>query len=202
MVHLSMFKIVVITPETGHPHESHVLEILVKEYGCMIHIRKPSYDKESYTKYLQNHNHLLDHFVLHEHHSLAKEFQVKGIHLKEKDRNHAKWMYEGINVVSTSIHTIEDTARLQHPFEYFFYSPLFESISKEGYGTNKTYEVLKETVFELKKRTSIPIIGLGGIQENNIVLVQESGFDGAALLGAVWEQDNPLKSFERIASTI
>lgn len=200
MVHLSMFKIVVITPETGHPNESHILEFLVKEYGCQIHVRKPNFDKESYKKYLHNHNHLLAHFVLHEHHSLAKEFQVKGIHLKERDRNQAELTFEGINVVSTSIHTIEDTAFLKHPFKYIFYSPLFESISKVNYGTHKTYESLVESVFELKKNTSIPIIGLGGIDEDNIGLVKKSGFDGAGLLGAVWGAKDPVSTIKLLFS--
>jgi thiamine-phosphate pyrophosphorylase len=196
MVHLSMFKIVVITPETEHPNESHILEILVKEYGCQIHVRKPTLDKEGYKEYLQNHNHLLSHFVLHHHHSLAKEFHVKGIHLKERDRKSPDSTFKGLNIVSTSIHSIEDSKSLIHPFDYIFYSPLFESISKENYGTHKTYEALCETVFELKKNTAISIMGLGGIKEENIGLVKQSGFDGAGLLGAVWLSNDPVKAFE------
>jgi len=196
MVHLSMFKIVVITPETDHPTESQMLNILVKEYGCIIHVRKPNFDTERYKKYLQNNNHLLSHFVLHEHHYLSKEFQVKGIHLKKRDRKSPDSTFKGLNIVSTSIHSIEESKTLMHPFEYIFYSPLFESISKQNYGTPKTYEVLSETVFELQKNTLIPIMGLGGINEENIELVKKSGFNGAALLGAVWLSKEPIKTFE------
>ncbi|WP_299247533.1 thiamine phosphate synthase [uncultured Cytophaga sp.] len=195
-----MFKIVVITPETGHPDESHILEFLVKEYGCQIHIRKPNFDKESYKKYLQNHNRLLSHFVLHEHHSLAKEFQVKGIHLKERDRKGSNLSFNELNIVSTSIHSIKDAAHLKHSFEYIFYSPLFESISKQSYGSNKTYEELTESVFELKKNTSIPIMGLGGIDEENIELVKKSGFDGAGLLGSVWGARDPVATIKLLFS--
>jgi thiamine-phosphate pyrophosphorylase len=202
MVHLSMFKIVLITPEKNHPRESQILDILVQEYGCIIHVRKPNLDQESYKKYLQNHNHLLSHFVLHDHHSLSKEFQVKGIHLKELDRKNPVSTFKELNIVSTSIHSIEDAKGLMHPFEYIFYSPLFESISKVNYGTRKTYEALCETVFELKKNTSIPFFGLGGINEENIEWVKRSGFNGAALLGTIWGAKNPVLNFESILSNI
>jgi thiamine-phosphate pyrophosphorylase len=200
MVHLSMFKIVVITPETDHPNESQILNILVKEYACIIHVRKPNFDQESYKKYLQNHNHLLSHFVLHDHHSLSKEFEVKGVHLRERDRKSPDSTFKGLNIVSTSIHSIEESKALMHPFEYIFYSPLFESISKQNYGTPKTYEALCESVFELKKNTTIPIIGLGGIKEENIGLVKQSGFNGAGLLGTIWSSMNPEATIKRLFS--
>ena len=197
-----MFNIIVITPETNHPHEADILHTLVLDYNCTIHIRKPNFNLAEYETYLQKYNQLLPHFVLHEHHSLEKYFPVKGIHLKESDRKSVKEIPKDVKVISTSLHTIHDVKNILHEFEYFFYSPLFESISKQNYGFNNTYEVLKETVLELKKTTSIPIIGLGGIHEENIVLVKKSGFDGAAVLGAVWEQSDPVAAFGRIASMV
>jgi len=197
-----MFNIIVITPETNHPHEADILHTLVIDYNCTIHIRKPNFNLAEYETYLQKYNQLLPHFVLHEHHSLEKYFPVKGIHLKESDRKSVKEIPKDVKVISTSLHTIHDVKNILHEFEYFFYSPLFESISKQNYGFNNTYEVLKETVLELKKTTSIPIIGLGGIHEENIVFVKKSGFDGAAVLGAVWEQSDPVAAFGRIASMV
>lgn len=197
-----MFNIIVITPEIDHLLESEIFSALVSDYSCTIHIRKPHFDIDEYKKYLLNNNKLISHFVLHEHHSLAKQFPVKGIHLKEKDRNQVTDYPTDIKIISTSLHIVEDANELKYPFEYIFYSPLFESISKQQYGSNKTYEALTETVLELKKRTSIPIIGLGGINEKNIAMVKKSGFDGAALLGAIWQSKDPIKAFEEIAAKI
>lgn len=202
IVHLFMFTIIVITPETTHTHEAEILSALVSDYNCTIHIRKPGFSLDAYRTYLHQYNQLLPHFVLHEHHSLAKEFPVKGIHLKESDRRSIKETPTDVKVISTSLHHISDAENLNHEFEYIFYSPLFESISKQNYGSNQTYEALSKTIFELKKRTSIPIIGLGGINEENIALVKECGFDGAAVLGAVWLSDDPIESFRKIASLV
>ena len=148
-----MFAIIVITPETTHQNEVELLHSLVKEYNCTIHIRKPNFSLEEYREYLQSLNQLLPHFVLHEHHSLAKVFPVKGVHLKERDRNNGHTKDSNVKVISTSLHKIEDAANLVFPFEYVFYSPLFKSISKENYGINTSEKNLAETITEIPADT-------------------------------------------------
>lgn len=197
-----MFNIVVITPEINHPLEAQILSALVLDHDCIIHIRKPHFGINEYKEYLLKNDKLTTQFVLHEHHSLAKEFPVKGIHLKEKDKNQVTDYPINIKIISTSLHVVEDANKLKYPFEYVFFSPLFESISKQNYGSNTTQEMLKETVLGLKHNTKIPIIGLGGINKENIVWVKNSRFDGAAILGAIWQSEDPLKTFEEIASKV
>ena len=48
----------------------------------------------------------------------------------------------------------------------------------------------------------MPIIGLGGINEENIAMVKKSGFDGVALLGAIWESENPIAAFGKIHAQV
>jgi thiamine-phosphate pyrophosphorylase len=195
-----MFAIIVITPEINHPKEVAILNALVRDYHCTIHIRKPQFDIDSYKQYLEAIKNILPNCVLHEHHSLEKEFAVKGIHLKERDRNNPNTIDSNTKIISTSIHSIEDARKLSHPFEYIFYSPLFESISKNHYGSNSSIETLQNNRIALKKITAIPIIGLGGIHAGNIARVKECGFDGAAVLGAVWESEDPIVAFEKVIS--
>ncbi len=197
-----MFKLIVFTPEGNHPHEVTILHALVRAYNITIHVRKPDFTKDAYRSYLAGYASILSHMVLHEHHGLAKEFAVKGIHLKERDRNTVKEIDPDVKVISTSLHNIADAANLSIPFEYIFFSPLFKSISKENYGTNNTSATLSQAASDLKSKTSIPIIGLGGINEENIALVKSSEFDGAALLGAVWEQSDPIAAFDKIIAQI
>jgi thiamine-phosphate pyrophosphorylase len=193
-----MFNIIVITPETNHPHEEQILDALIRVYGITIHLRKPDFTEEQYRAYLNHYRSMLSHIVLHEHHTLAKEFSVKGIHLKESDRKSVTEIQKDVKIISTSLHNIKDAKNLSHAFEYIFYSPLFKSISKKNYGTNSNEHQLSSTITELKKHTDIPAIGLGGINEENIVLVKNSGFDGAALLGTIWESEDPIAAFEKI----
>jgi thiamine-phosphate pyrophosphorylase len=193
-----MFNIILFTPEQNHPHENNILHALVRAYNITIHVRKPDFTEEAYRLYLSDYASIHQHMVLHEHHHLAKEFSVKGIHLKERDRNPVKEIDQDVKVISTSIHHIKDAATLSGPLEYLFFSPLFKSISKENYGTNNTSETLAQIASDLKIKTAIPVIGLGGINEDNIALVKNCGFDGAALLGGIWKQSDPIAAFDKI----
>lgn len=40
------------------------------------------------------------------------------------------------------------------------------------------------------------MVALGGIDSNNIQKTLENGFDDAALLGTIWNNENPLKEFK------
>lgn len=197
-----MFNVIVFTPEENHPHEAVILHALVRAYNITIHVRKPDFTEEAYRAYLTDYASILSHMVLHEHHGLAKSFSVKGIHLKERDRNAVKKIDPDVKVISTSLHNTSDAAHLSIPFEYIFFSPLFKSISKENYGTNNNTATLSQVASDLKNKTSMPVIGLGGINEENIAWVKSCGFDGAAVLGAVWESEEPLEAFAKIAKAI
>jgi len=72
-----------------------------------------------------------------------------------------------------------------------FLSPVFPSISKAGYGVNNT--VLNE--LKQKNNPLIQLIGLGGIHPENCRKVLENGADGIALLGSIWQSNNPLNTF-------
>ena len=64
-------------------------------------------------------------------------------------------------------------------------SPVFDSISKQGYKANFNKEELKKF---LKKERKIKIMGLGGVTEDNYSELINLGFDGGAFLGSVWKQ--------------
>ena len=198
-----MFSLTLITPEQSHAHEHAVLTELMQGLGLTVHVRKPLWSAEQYTHYLQAFpEHVLKHLVLHEQHELVETFPVKGIHLKEKDRVHPLSAALTSRLVSTSVHSAEEASALTQSFDYLFFSPVFTSISKEGYGRIHSMEELSFLRAELKKRTTIPVMALGGIHEGNVREVKKSGFDGAALLGAVWQSTDPVQAFEKIRSAI
>ncbi|GAB3828156.1 hypothetical protein GCM10028895_41300 [Pontibacter rugosus] len=47
-------------------------------------------------------------------------------------------------------------------------------------------------------QAKLPLIALGGVTAEKLPLVQEMGFKGAAVLGAVWEQPNPVEAFKEL----
>ncbi|MEO8759791.1 MAG: thiamine phosphate synthase [Bacteroidia bacterium] len=133
---------------------------------------------------------------MHSHYKLAKEFDLKGIHLTEKERK-SKRINSTLKIISTSFHSTTEILKNRRKYEYVFLSPVFDSISKQGYKSNFSLEELK---FFLKRKKNI--IALGGINAENIESVKQKGFAGAAILGSIWETKNPAKSYNELALKI
>lgn len=92
---------------------------------------------------------------------------------------------------SASCHTILEVN--QSKKEYVFLSPVFDSISKPGYLSNFS---LNELEVQLK---SVPtrVYALGGVSDENIRLLKNVGFAGAAVKGFIWDRgSSPVKQFE------
>lgn len=70
-------------------------------------------------------------------------------------------------------------------FSYMFLSPIFDSISKEGYRSAFPMEVIRSAAEDglIDRR----VFALGGVCASNIAETQAAGFGGAAVLGAMWK---------------
>ena len=77
--------------------------------------------------------------------------------------------------------------------DYVFLSPIFDSISKEGYTSAFTSESIREAAEKgiIDKR----VIALGGVDENNLLQVKDFGFGGAAILGGLWNKFDPASDY-------
>jgi hypothetical protein len=103
---------------------------------------------------------------------------------------------EGI-AVSTSVHSWEEAKQLPDGLAYAFLSPLFDSISKPGYRANTA----------LKQRPAGPysckVIGMGGVGEDTIAELVRHGWDGAAILGWIWEEPREaVNRFSRVKKIV
>jgi thiamine-phosphate pyrophosphorylase len=134
---------------------------------------------------------------LHQHHELNEKFSIGGIHYtvekrKEKDeRTLSNYKAAGFTL-STSVHSLEEYHELSGSFDYCFFGPVFNSISKKNYDS-----VIKDD-FRLNKNKEVELIAIGGINEDNIEKTEKMGFSGVALLGAIWMNENPLEKYLQI----
>lgn len=122
-------------------------------------------------------------------------------HLKEADR---RQLPADTTFFSTSIHALGDWPALAGQAELVFYSPVFPSISKPGYGpVNSLDQVAKEIAAIRQQHDRLPrLIGLGGVNADNVSLLQQAGFDGAALLGALWQTPDAIRAFETVKEAL
>jgi len=191
--------IIVITPEEFVKNEIEIINELFQEGLDLLHIRKPFINSEEMEDFIQKID-LKFHaqLVLHSNYNLAENFKISRLHFKEIDRQNDLYKSFTNKTISTSVHNIETFNQLDTDWEYSFISPVFPSISKKGYGENSTI------LNDIKKRThsNVKLIALGGINEKNIDKTFKSKIDGVALLGAIWENDEPLNIFRKCRKNV
>ena len=117
------------------------------------------------------------------HFELAEAYGAHGIHL---NRRHPLPPAHYTGSISCSCHTLQEVVERKAECSYLFLSPIFDSISKEGYGSGFTPQVLQEA----KQQGVIDqqVVALGGVSLTKIAQLKEWGFGGVALLGAIWQQ--------------
>ncbi|SMP02310.1 thiamine phosphate synthase [Chryseobacterium profundimaris] len=186
--------IIVITPEEIVQNETEIINELFQEGLDLLHIRKPFMNLEEMKNFIQKINSEFHHrLVLHSHYDLAESYNISRHHFREIDRHNELYKSLTDKTISTSVHDIETFNELSENWEYAFIGPVFPSISKKGYG--KDSEILND----IKKRDNqnAKLIALGGIHENKINEVLNSNVDGVALLGAIWENNQPVEIFKK-----
>jgi len=192
--------ILVITPELIVPNETDSINQMFQEGLNLLHIRKPWISRNEMIEFItQIDEPFHSKLVLHTHYDVGKEYHISRFHFRETDRQEE--MYKSFvkeNTISTSVHDITIYNTLDKEWEYAFISPFFPSISKKGYGTDST---IKEEI-QHRNNPDVKLIALGGIDQDNISEVFESDIDGVALLGAIWESEEPLKVFKKCRNVL
>ncbi len=189
---------IVISNPTFIKNEISTINPLFENGMELFHIRKPDFSIAEMKAFLSEIKSDYRHnLVLHSHHQLAVEFGIHRIHFKEKKRNemseeNLKKKKERGFTLSTSIHKMADFEKLSAVFDYAFFGPVFESISKSNYISDIDFEK------ELKQRNNnkTALIAVGGITSERIKIALKYGFDDIALLGTIWNSNNPIENYK------
>lgn len=164
-------------------HEALAIEALLKAGMDYVHVRKPGYASEEVRALL---NAVPDasrpSLSVHYHHHAAQQSGVGGLH---RTKGYAVTGGKGCRVTA-SCHSVAEVQALSGAdCQYVFLSPVYDSISKKGYASSFSKTVLCD--FLSCRATDMPaVVALGGITKDNVAEVRQMGFDGAAILGALW----------------
>lgn len=177
-------KWIVITAPEFIEGEAEYIESLFQRGLDILHLRKPGSDITDCRRLLDSINSKWRaQIVVHDHFCLCAEYQLKGVHLNGRNPQPPVG-HEG--TVSRSCHSLEEIVRYKASCNYMTLSPIFNSISKQGYLSAFTSQQL------LTARESglidNRVIALGGVTLQNIPQVRKYGFGGAAILGDVWQR--------------
>ena len=189
------------------PHETLLVNNLMKEDWDFLHVRKPDFDRDEMMNYLEVIPDLHHKIVLHSHYDLIKEYDLAGICLNRKALGTMTYEEEltsscdirpltnrnGIisifgvkpDLVAYSAHGFSEIQSLPFNTDYVFLSPIFDSISKKGYRSGFDDP---QIISAFNRDTDRKVIALGGVNNDRMARCEELGFEGYAMLGHIWEK--------------
>ncbi len=172
-------KVIVITPESPFEGEAEQIKRALACGVYRLHLRHPKADESTMRSIIEG---LTDDerqkIVLHDYYNLVSEYNLGGAHLNGRHPELASVC------TSRSCHSLEEVAASTQ-MRYCFLSPIFDSISKVGYASNFTSEILLQA--KADGIINENVIALGGITVDKLDLVREYGFGGVAILGSAWK---------------
>ncbi|MGK6352034.1 thiamine phosphate synthase [Parapedobacter sp. DT-150] len=182
-------QLVVITRHNFFDGEAAVLNCLFEAELPILHLRKPQASAHAIRALLRKvdagfHRRI----IVHGHAALRGEFDLLGVHLPlglllEQGKR------ADVGQVSCSTHTGAEASAAAQVADRAFVSPVFDSISKRGYLGNALLLDIPKPMGKLA------LVALGGITPERLLTVHQHGFKAAALMGYIWEDGRPLKSF-------
>lgn len=174
-------RLIVITPETPVTAEAEAIMTMLDRGVERVHLRHPGQSAEAVDAIIEAIDpQYRDRLSLNDFHELAARNGC-GIHLNGR---HPLPPAGFRGVVSRSCHSIAEAEAAAPTTDYRFISPVFDSISKQGYTAAFTPGELRRAFDDglLDGDT----FALGGVSADNIGCLRDTGFSGAAVLGAAW----------------
>ena len=190
-----MMTIVITLPYFFEGEAEQIVQLLHSSVD-LIHIRKPESKAEEVERLIMSiPSEYYPRLVLHDHHDLAMKYHLHGVHLNGRNpQPPVGW--EGS--VSKSCHSLEEVKEWKEKCDYVSLSPIFDSISKQGY-----HAAFSSTEIEEASRQGIidkKVLALGGVTFNKIDDVLRMSFGGGMILGDAWK--NVSHPQEAVALTI
>ena len=185
---MSAFKLIYITtPNFWKGEAEAIVSLMEHSDNFVLHLRKPEALESDIVALLESIPKVFyPRIVLHSCFHLCEQYGLRGIHLNSRENTIPKH-FSG--TVSRSCHSLAELERCnQEGYDYLTLSPIFDSISKIGYHSAFTPEMIADAANRgiINRRT----IALGGVTRHVLSLLQSMGFGGAAMLGEIWKPWN------------
>lgn len=196
-------KLIVITSPDFIPNEAQRIRELFDCGIDILHLRKPGASAADCARLLDDlPADCLRRIVVHDHFQLCRDYGLGGIHLNRRNPSVLPFVASAVRrppssasdnnihssrpTVSASCHSIAEAEAKKAEVDYVFLSPIFDSISKQGYQAAYSDDALREAAADgiIDSR----VIALGGITSGRIPMLRRWHFGGAAFLGDVWNR--------------
>lgn len=196
-------RLIAITPETPCTteaeclHEVQMLATILDSGFHFVHVRKPGFTEQQMRQYIsavptKYHCRL----KLHSHFALVEELALCGMHLNHRSPTLPGTIDATRLSISRSCHSFEELQAASE-CDYAFLSPIFDSISKQGYGSAFALADLQQ--FFARNPQCSNAVALGGVTPEHLRELKACGFAGAAFLGYLFNAIDATELNNRIS---
>ena len=123
-------------------------------------------------------------FIVNDHVKIALACEADGIHVGQEDmaaKDVRRLMGEE-RILGVSVHTVEEAKKaVAEGADYLGVGAVFSTATKTNV-SQMTMEILREICSSVE----VPVVAIGGIHQDNIMELAESGVDGVALVSAIF----------------
>jgi len=140
-------------------------------------------------------------FIVNDRVKVAKAVDAEGVHLGQEDAplNFARKVLGKEKIIGISVETIEETLKAaEEGADYLGVGPIYPTATKPDAGSALGISRLKE----IRESVNIPIVAIGGINENNLEEVLKAGADGVAVISAVVGAPDITKACRKLKNKI
>ena len=185
-----------MSPEAEDACEHAVLAQLFTAGLRHYHLRKPGWDRAALVAFLGAVPvEFQPRLVLHSHHDLAAEFKIGGLHFRDADGPPSPLLR------SRAVHDLPTLRASLARYDRLLFSPVFPSLSKPGRKPDPRLAPAElKAILARPRRTEL--IALGGVDVSRLSACRDLGFDGVAVLGAVWQAADPVGAFHDLQEAL
>lgn len=140
-------------------------------------------------------------FIVNDDIELALKLNADGVHIGQEDEPVAEVRKKiGDKILGVSAHSLEEAkSAIRDGADYLGLGPIFPTATKEDAKAVQGTKLLEEL---RKKGIDIPIVGIGGINADNVKSVVRAGADGAAVITAISHSGNPQEAARQLKNHI
>jgi thiamine-phosphate pyrophosphorylase len=139
-------------------------------------------------------------FIVNDYLDLAIASDADGLHIGQEDLpiETARKMLPGDKILGCSSATLEEALKAEKEgADYVAVGSIYPTPSKPGARIAGL-----ETLRRVKSKVSVPVVAIGGINEDNIANVISAGADAVAVINAVLGADNVKEASQRLTEII
>ncbi|MFH1721632.1 MAG: thiamine phosphate synthase [Candidatus Altiarchaeota archaeon] len=128
-------------------------------------------------------------FILNDRIDVALAVDADGVHVGQDDMplDEVRRILGSEKIIGVTVHNVEEAIEAESGgADYLGVSPIFQTDTKKDAGPAVGVQLIKK----IKEKTSIPLIGIGGITLENLDEVIRAGADGVCAISATVASDN------------